>query len=186
MKKYKKFKHTLLAMLFGLTIGMGYEEYAGTNNWQSLDINTKTANVCFTPTKGCANLIAREVASAKESIYIHAYGLTSEPIILQLKDASMRGVRVKALLDSSNFTDSKTIYKDMKKAGIEVFLDKVSGIAHNKIMIIDGEKVITGSFNFTKSADTRNAENVLLIRDKELASIYLENWRVRRDHGVKH
>ena len=186
MKKYKKIKHSLLGILFGVTIGMGYDEYYGRSNWQSIDIDGKNTHVCFTPPKGCAYLIAREVAFAKNSIYMHAYGLTSKPIILELKQASKRGVKVRALLDSSNFSDRKTIYKEMKKAGIEIVLDKVPGIAHNKIMIIDGEKVITGSFNFTKSADTRNAENVLLVRDKNLAAIYLENWQARRSKGKKY
>lgn len=185
MKKYKKFKHSLFALLIGTGIGISIEEYSTNNNWISLDTDVKAANVCFTPPKGCANLIANEISSAEESIYMHAYGLTSEPIITQLKNASKRGIKVRALLDSSNFSKSKTIYKDMKKSGIEVILDKVPGIAHNKIMIIDREKVITGSFNFTKSADTRNAENVLMIKDKELASTYLENWHKRYKSGKK-
>ena len=53
------------------------------------------------------------------------------------------------------------------------------GIAHNKVMIIDNQKVITGSFNFTTAADTKNAENVLLIEDAQLAEQYLINWHKR-------
>lgn len=188
MAKYKTYnlKHYILAIIFGMSIGLGYEEYYGTKNWQSIDTDTSSANVCFTPPKGCANLIAREIYSSKQSIYMHAYGLTSEPIITELKNASKRGVKVKALLDSSNFSEKKNIAAQLKKAGIEVALDKVPGIAHNKIMIIDEEKVITGSFNFTNAADTRNAENVLLIKNKELAAIYIENWKIRRSNGKKY
>jgi len=49
-------------------------------------------------------------------------------------------------------------------------------------MIIDGETVITGSFNFTKQAEEKNAENLLVIRDKALAAKYIENWKVRDGH----
>ena len=50
-------------------------------------------------------------------------------------------------------------------------------------MIIDGVTVITGSFNFTKSAEDRNAENLLVIRDKVLAAKYVENWKVHWEHS---
>jgi len=58
------------------------------------------------------------------------------------------------------------------------------GIAHNKVMIIDRKKVITGSFNFTNAADNRNAENVLLIEDSELAATYIDNWKNRAKHNI--
>lgn len=184
--KSRKIKHSIFGILFGILIGVSYEELYDFSSWHIVDADLKSANVCFTPPKGCAKLIAREIGDAESSIYIHAYGLTSEPIINSLIDAANRGVTVKALLDSSNFSDKKTAYKRMKEANIEIILDKVPGIAHNKIMIIDEEKVITGSFNFTKSADTRNAENVLLVKDKRLASIYLDNWEYRYNSGIKY
>ena len=56
-------------------------------------------------------------------------------------------------------------------------IDAAHAIAHNKVMIIDGETVITGSFNFTRAAEEKNAENLLVIRDKFLAARYTENWQ---------
>ncbi len=56
-------------------------------------------------------------------------------------------------------------------------------IAHNEIMIIDGETVITGSFNFTKAAEEKNAENLLVIRDKKLAKRYFKNWEEHERHS---
>jgi phosphatidylserine/phosphatidylglycerophosphate/cardiolipin synthase-like enzyme len=56
-------------------------------------------------------------------------------------------------------------------------------IAHNKVMIIDGETVITGSFNFTKAAEESNAENLLVIRDKKLAERYIKNWQEHERHS---
>ena len=50
-------------------------------------------------------------------------------------------------------------------------------------MIIDGETVITGSFNFSKAAEERNAENLLIIRDRELAGRYTANWKVHEGHS---
>ena len=50
-------------------------------------------------------------------------------------------------------------------------------------MIIDKETVITGSFNFMKAAEEKNAENLLIIRNKDLAKIYLENWEKHKEHS---
>jgi phosphatidylserine/phosphatidylglycerophosphate/cardiolipin synthase-like enzyme len=51
------------------------------------------------------------------------------------------------------------------------------------VMIIDGEVVITGSFNFTKQAEQANAENLLVIRDQPIAEKYTENWRAHAEHS---
>ena len=67
--------------------------------------------------------------------------------------------------------------------GIPVQIDAKHAIAHNKIMVIDGQTVITGSFNFTTAAEEHNAENLLVIRSPELAAKYAANWKVHADHS---
>ena len=142
------------------------------------DINP-SYSVCFTPPhKQCGHFISNHINQAKESIYVQAYGFTHTEIIDSLIEATKRGVKVEIILDSSNFSAKKLVLiEELKKLGIKIHKAKVSGIAHNKIMIIDKKKVITGSFNFTESADKRNAENVLVIINKRLANKYLENYK---------
>ena len=61
-------------------------------------------------------------------------------------------------------------------------IDDDFAIAHSKVMILDEENIITGSFNFTKAAEEKNGENVLVIRgNKDLAMFYLQNWQWRWD-----
>ena len=171
---------SITAILFiGVTIGVAYEELIGIGTWHRFHPSTEKFNVCFTPPSGCGSLIAQEVSKAEKTIYVQAYGLTSLSIIHQLKSAHSRGVKVSILLDGGNLSNNDSVYQDFKNFGIDVFIDKMPGIAHNKIMIIDGKKVITGSFNFTNAADTRNAENVLLIEDENIAAQYLDNWQSR-------
>jgi len=86
---------------------------------------------------------------------------------------------VRVLLDKSNIGAKHSKMRDLRKAGIEVLIDEISGIAHNKTIIIDASLIITGSFNFTTSADIRNTENVIMIRDKQVAQRYLQNWFAR-------
>lgn len=173
---------SIIAMIsLGFGLGIAYEETVGIGTWHSYHPPTDVFNVCFTPPSGCGGLIAQEISKAKSSIYVQAYGLTSKPIIYQLKAAKRRGVRVKILVDGGYLSNNKPVLEEFKNAGIEILADKMSGIAHNKVMIIDKRKVITGSFNFTKSADTRNAENVVLIKDKKIAIKYLQNWLNRKN-----
>jgi phosphatidylserine/phosphatidylglycerophosphate/cardiolipin synthase-like enzyme len=64
----------------------------------------------------------------------------------------------------------------LKKEKISYRIDHPSGIAHNKIIIIDSEKVITGSYNFSNAAYKKNTENVLMLSDTKLAQEYSKNW----------
>ena len=71
----------------------------------------------------------------------------------------------------------------MAKSRFLTKIDSAHAIAHNKVMIIDGETLITGSFNFTRAAEESNAENLLVIHDKPLAVKYLRNWQDHARHS---
>ncbi|WP_341748306.1 MULTISPECIES: phospholipase D family protein [unclassified Candidatus Tisiphia] len=172
--------HIIISFLLGITIGIGYNEVRETASWHSFHTETDNLNVCFTPPSGCGSLIAKEISKAKDSIYVQAFGLTSQNIVDQLIKAKQNGVQIRVLLDRSNLHDRYSKMHELKRAGIDVSIDKVPGIAHNKVMIIDKSKVITGSFNFTNAADNRNAENVLLIENSDIAATYLQSWFSRR------
>ena len=151
-------------------------------NYSNLD--SSGIRVCFTPpTNICGNQIVDEINSAKKSIYVQAYGLTHQDIINALVTAQARGVDVRLITDKSNIKQHNHKINMLAKLGIEVVIDRISGIAHNKVMIIDNQTVITGSFNFTKAADTRNAENVVFICNNGIANQYLNNWRMRHSNS---
>jgi phosphatidylserine/phosphatidylglycerophosphate/cardiolipin synthase-like enzyme len=90
---------------------------------------------------------------------------------------------VKVILDKSQRTDKYSSATFLYNQGIPVKIDAKHTIAHNKVMIIDGEAVITGSFNFTKAAEENNAENPLIIHDKKLAERYIKNWQEHDRHS---
>jgi phospholipase D len=166
--------------MLGVAVGVGYEEFVGVGTWYSFHLETDKVNVCFTPPVGCGGLIVQEIAKAKDTIYVQAYNFTSQSIANQLIKAKKRGVKVFVLLDQSNMNDHYSQISELQRAGIEVRIDRVNGIAHNKIIIIDERKVLTGSYNFSKAADQRNVENLVLIEDKQVAEIYLKNWLSRQ------
>ena len=143
---------------------------------------TGTIEVAFSPNGGGAGLIIKTINQAQKSIKVQAYSFTNADIAKALLDSSKRGVDVKVVLDKSQETEKYTSATFLANAGVPVRIDDDFAIAHNKIMILDEETVITGSFNFTKAAEERNAENVLVIRgNKELAKLYLQNWQWRWD-----
>ena len=90
---------------------------------------------------------------------------------------------MEVILDKSQRKDSYTEATFLANMGILTYIDSSHAIAHNKVMVIDREKVITGSFNFTRAAEERNAENVLIIMSKELASVYIDNWMKHKEHS---
>jgi len=142
-----------------------------------------TWEVYFSPNGECTDAIIRELNKAKHTILVQAYSFTSAPIAKALLDAHRRGVKVEVILDKSQRTQSYSSATFLFNVGIPVKIDAQHSIAHNKVMIIDGESVITGSFNFTKAAEEKNAENLLVIHEKELASLYTKNWKEHADHS---
>lgn len=135
--------------------------------------------VCFTPGGNCTQLIVNTINGASKSIDVQAYGFTSAPIVKALLRAQKRGVQVKAILDKSNAYRSYSGINTLMNNHIPVLIDSKVAIAHNKVMIIDDKAVITGSFNFTKSAQTKNAENVLILSNTKLAQSYQNNFHSR-------
>ena len=122
-------------------------------------------------------------ATAKASVLAQAYSFTSAPIAKALLHAHKRGVQVQVILDKSQKTEKYSEADFLVNVGIPVQIDAKHAIAHNKIMIIDGQTVVTGSFNFTTAAEKHNAENLLVIGSAELAAKYAANWKVHADHS---
>ena len=143
-----------------------------------------TVEVCFTPGENCTARIVKALGEAKTSILMQAYSFTSAPIAKALIDAKKRGVRVEAILDKSNRTDKYSAADFLANADIPTLIDAQHAIAHNKLIIIDGETVIGGSFNYTKAAQNQNAENVEITRSQALAAKYKENWQTHAQHSV--
>jgi phosphatidylserine/phosphatidylglycerophosphate/cardiolipin synthase-like enzyme len=139
--------------------------------------------VHFSPRGGCTEAIISALNQAKKTILIQAYSFTSEQIAKALTNAHKRGVKIQVILDKSQHTEKYSGATFLANTGITVLIDSKHAKAHNKVMIIDEELVITGSFNFTKAAEQSNAENLLLIRDGRLAEIYTKNFDQHKTHS---
>ena len=141
-------------------------------------------DICFVPgERRCTQVVVNALDAAKMTVLVQAYSFTSPQIAQALVRAHQRGVKVEVILDKSQLTEQASCADLLTHASIPTMIDAHHrrGIAHNKVMIIDGETVITGSFNFSRRAEENNAENVLLVSDKAMAARYTKNWH---DHAL--
>jgi phosphatidylserine/phosphatidylglycerophosphate/cardiolipin synthase-like enzyme len=150
-----------------------------------LTLNNTPARICFSPHGGCTEAIVKEIDGARSEILMEAYSFTSREIASAILKAHKRGVNVEIILDKSNRSARYSSGDFTAHMGIPTYINAAYAIAHNKIMIIDREIVITGSFNFTKAAEEKNAENLLILRNKDLAGIYLTNWVNHKERSEK-
>lgn len=137
-------------------------------------------DICFTPGARCDIRILDAIEGAHHTIYVQAYQLTSRPILNDLAAAKRRNIKVKVILDKSQARQkgySTALF--LRNMQIPVWIDYKPAIAHNKVMIIDGDLVITGSYNFSRAAQYRNAENLVFIKSKQISQKYLINFTNR-------
>jgi phosphatidylserine/phosphatidylglycerophosphate/cardiolipin synthase-like enzyme len=142
--------------------------------------------ICFSPNGGCTETILKEIRAAKDTVLVQAYWFTSAPIAKALVEAHKRGVKVEAVLDLSRAEIDNGQADVLVEGGVPTFLDDKHVTAHNKVIIVDGRVVITGSFNFTEQAETSNAENLMVIRDKAVADTFIANWKLHRGHSGRY
>lgn len=139
--------------------------------------------VGFTPPSGVAQNIVQTIDQAQKEVLVQAYGFTHNAIAQAVVRAHRRGVTVHVLLDQKSESTNRYVMGLFQEADVSVRLDGAHAIAHNKVMVIDAQVLVTGSFNFTNSAETRNAENVLILRSESLARAYRDNWQQHWAHA---
>ena len=140
--------------------------------------------VYFTPPAGAAQAIVKAIDASNKEVLVQAYGFTHNAIAQAIVRAHQRGVKVSVLLDQKSDHTNRYVVDLFNNAQVTMRQDGNHAIAHNKVMVIDESIVITGSFNFTNSAETRNAENFLILKSSPLAARYKEEWLKHWAHGM--
>jgi phosphatidylserine/phosphatidylglycerophosphate/cardiolipin synthase-like enzyme len=144
-------------------------------------------HVYFTPGTRGTSAIVDQIGQARNLLHIQAYLFTSPPIAEAVVAAHKRGVQIIAVLDPSQQSDLYHAATFLYNAGIPVYIDHQHKSANNKIMLIDGRVIITGSFNFTKAAEESNAENLLILVDKpQLYAAYEKNFQTHLRHSERY
>jgi phosphatidylserine/phosphatidylglycerophosphate/cardiolipin synthase-like enzyme len=148
-----------------------------------------TLQAAFAPWDDIELLVTDVIGGARKQILVQAYLLTSKQIVTSLIAAHRRGVRVHVMVDAGQLVKTPDAASELAAAGIAVWTENKYQNAHNKIIVVDAgtpaATVVTGSFNFTWTAQHRNAENVLIVRNNPtLAARYASNWEQHKQDAT--
>ncbi|MBT3391907.1 MAG: phospholipase [Chloroflexi bacterium] len=143
----------------------------------SLEVNGTRIETYFSPDDHTADRIIELIQNARESIYFMAFSFTSDPIADAMIGRANTGVDVAGVMETRQYhSNTGGEFDTLTEAGIDVHLDGNPNNLHHKVIIIDSEIVITGSYNFSRSAEERNDENTLIIHNPEVAAQYLAEF----------
>lgn len=126
--------------------------------------------VWFCPEDQCANQLISEMDQATVSVHVAIYSLTHDEIISALAAAAGRGVEVQVVAEKEG--NSPDMGGQLRMVGVDFVWDTNPDLMHNKFTVVDGQQVLTGSFNYSWNADQRNDENLVLLPQPELAAQY--------------
>ena len=183
-----KIKRWLIPLLVALTAGVVFANDSLLTKLEGLFANdgsppptliqaAGSIEVAFSPNNGVTEVVVKAIGEAKQTLLVSAYSFTSKDIAEALLEAKKRGVTVKIILDKSQVSQKYSSSTFFANQGFDLRIDVKHAIYHDKVMIIDDKTVMTGSFNFTKAAETKNAENLLVLRDNPaLAKLYTQDW----------
>ncbi len=142
----------------------------------SSQANTKT-NLYFSPGTDCLNAIIKQLNSAKKKVDICVFTISDNRITGSIVDCEIRGVKVKVLSDNDKLFDKGSDIDYLVRKGVEVRVDKTSAHMHHKFAVIDDSIAITGSYNWTRSAEKYNHENIIVTNDKTIVKSYSKEFK---------
>jgi hypothetical protein len=134
-------------------------------------VGTTDIQCYFAPEDSVEDHIVSEIMSAKSYIDFATFTFTSIPISNAIMEKIQEGIKVKGVYETRQASQYCT-YDNLKLAGADVIYDGNPKTMHDKFFVIDGQTVITGSYNPTKQANTENDENLLIIKDSSIAKTY--------------
>lgn len=143
--------------------------------------------VAFSPTGQAQSLVEKVINAAHSTVRLAAYSFTSPTVVKALLEAHRRGVDVQVVADKKASTSkaATAALSLLVNAGIPTHLNSQYAIHHDKYIIVDGLHVQTGSFNYSKAAQTSNSENVMVVwNDKEVADKYKAHWQRRFNEAI--
>jgi len=143
-----------------------------------VSIGDTSMEVYFSPDDGVADRISEILFNAEESIYFMAFSFTTDEFGETIREQAENGLIVAGVMEEQQVKSNiGTEYDFFKQAGLDVFLDGNEGQMHHKTMIVDGQIVITGSYNFSRSAEIRNDENVVIFYNEKIADFFLGEFQ---------
>jgi len=170
---------TIIALLAGC------DRSGGTDGTAAPAASQDGVSVYFSPGTDCGQLIIDKIRMAQKHVHVQAYSFTSDRIAKALVEVHKRGVEVKVILDDDK-ADKKSELDFLSRKGIDTYLDSAHEKAHSKLVLIDSQTIITGSFNLSDRDEEKKADNVVLIEGKQkIIDAYEANFTKHLGHSKK-
>ncbi|MCI0519266.1 MAG: phospholipase D-like domain-containing protein [Chloroflexi bacterium] len=146
--------------------------------YPALNIEGTQLEVYFSPDDGVAARLVELIAAADQSVYFLAFSFTSDDIGEAMRERARGGVTVAGVMEEGQVASNRgDEYRKLRTAGADVRLDGNPRNMHHKVIILDEQIVIVGSYNFSASAENQNDENLIVIYNVELAALYLNEFQ---------
>lgn len=137
---------------------------------------TSTSDAYFSPGDTCRNVIIQQIRSAVNQLQICVFTISDDLITDAIVTSHKRGTRIKIITDNDKSLDEGSDIEQLASTGIAVKIDRTPNHMHHKFMLVDGKALITGSYNWTRSAARFNHENILLTNEAGVVKSFMKEF----------
>lgn len=145
-------------------------------NANKLLLRPQDSIVYFSPGQECRRVIVDQLKNAVTSVDICVFTISDDIIAEEILDCRRRKVKVRIISDDDKLDDVGSDVYQMAVSGIETRVDNCPHFMHHKFAIFDNQRVLTGSYNWTRSAADKNQENILLTDDKQTVAAFKDEF----------
>ncbi len=175
----------IIGLIVGFQIGAALSSVSNAPRSTTIYVTTSSqvqapvdlVEYCFSPGGNCANMVVKWINRANSSVHVLIYSFTLDMITKALLAAKNQGIDLKIVMERSTANEKGSEYQNLKNAGVDIRLDRNSGLMHDKVAIIDGHIVVTGSMNWSVAGMSQNNENLVVIDSQVWASAFETQFR---------
>ena len=150
----------------------------------TVEIDGTRVDVYFSPDDGVLNALGLLLSDAEESIYFLAFSFTSNELGTVVRQKHEAGLDVKGVMDEEQInSNTGTEFDPFRQKGVDVLIDGNAGQMHHKLFIVDKKIVAFGSYNFSKSAEENNDENLIIVYNPQIAELFVQEFERVRSHA---
>lgn len=144
----------------------------------TVTIDGTRIDVYFSPDDGVLNALATLLSSAEDSIYFLAFSFTSNDLGDIVREKAQAGLTIAGVMDREQILSNQgTEFDPFRQAKLDVLIDGIDGQMHHKVFIVDEKIVVLGSYNFSKSAEERNDENIIIVYNEDIAGQFIQEFQ---------
>jgi mitochondrial cardiolipin hydrolase len=147
---------------------------------------SEQAEAWFSPGEACRKSIVQQLNTASRDVKICVFTISDDLIVEEIVRVSKNGLTVQIITDNDKLQDEGSDVNYLARQGIPVKVDETPNHMHHKFMVVDGKLVLTGSYNWTRSAALYNHENLMLTTSAGVVKSYLKEfdhlWRIMKDY----